>query len=201
MADLIFATRNIHKTRELRRLLSPELAVSDLSTVPYVSPPLETGITFEENAALKAIGVSRQINGLVAADDSGLEVEALNGAPGVYSARYAGQNATDQQNIDKLLRELKTRQAPPDLRSSRFRCVVALAREGKLLRTFSGLVEGKIVDPPRGDGGFGYDPVFQPNGFELTFGEMTEEMKNRISHRAQAAAQLHEFLRTVRLLG
>jgi len=200
MADIIFATRNIHKTREFQRLLAPEFAIRDLSTVPHVSPLLETGLTFEENAALKAIGVSRQINGLAVADDSGLEVDVLDRAPGIYSARYAGENATDRQNIDQMLRELRKRQSAGDSRSARFRCVIALARDGKLLRTFSGEVEGKIVDPPRGHAGFGYDPVFQPDGFELTFGEMTEEMKNRISHRARAAAQLREFLGTGRLI-
>jgi XTP/dITP diphosphohydrolase len=198
MADIVFATRNIHKTREFQRLLSPEFSVRDLSTVAQVSPPPETGTTFEENAALKATGVSRQMSGLVVADDSGLEVDELGGAPGIYSARYAGENATDRQNIDKLLHELRKRQSVRDSTSARFRCVIALARDGKLLRTFSGAVEGKIVDPPRGRSGFGYDPVFQPNGFEMTFGEMTEDMKNGISHRAQAAAQLGEFLRTAR---
>ena len=199
MADIILATRNLHKTREFQRLLSPEFTVRDLSAAPLVSPSSETGITFEENAVLKAIGVSRQMSGLVAADDSGLEVDALAGAPGIYSARYAGENATDQQNIDKLLHELRKRQSVRDSRSARFRCVIALARDGKFLGTFSGVVEGKIVDPPRGCSGFGYDPVFQPDGFKLTFGEMKEEVKNAISHRARAAAQLREFLRSAPL--
>ena len=198
MADIVFATRNIHKTREFDRLVSPEINVTDLRDVPKVSPSLETGITFEENATLKAVGVSRQTDGLIVADDSGLEVDSLDRAPGIYSARYAGENATDLQNIDKLLHELKTHQTSRDLKSARFRCVIALARDGKLLRTFSGVVEGQIVDPPRGSAGFGYDPVFQPNGFEFTFGEMTEEMKDGISHRARAATQLRDFLRTAR---
>jgi XTP/dITP diphosphohydrolase len=200
MTDIILATRNIHKTLEFQKLLSPEFGVTDLSAVPQVLSPAETGMTFDENAGLKAIGVSRQMNGVVVADDSGLEVDGLGGAPGIYSGRYAGENATDRQNIDKMLLELRTRRASRDSTSARFRCVIALALGGKLLGTFSGGVEGRIVDPPRGNAGFGYDSVFQPDGFELTFGEMTEEMKNGISHRARAARQLRDFLRTARLI-
>lgn len=201
LPHIILATRNAHKTREFRELLATEFLATDLSADSEIPVVAETGETFEQNAMLKAIAVSKCLPGFVIADDSGLEVDALNGAPGVYSARYAGENARDQQNTDKLLRELTTRQVLPDLRSARFRCVIALTRDGKLLRTFSGVIEGKIVDPPRGHRGFGYDPVFQPNECELTFAEMTEERKNRISHRALAAAQLREFLRTARLVG
>jgi XTP/dITP diphosphohydrolase len=127
----------------------------------------------------------------VIADDSGLEVDALNGAPGIYSARYAGENATDAANVDKLLRALETIKQ----RSARFRCVIALARGGEVLETFDGITEGTIINTPRGEQGFGYDPVFQPNGFEQTFAEMAPELKNRISHRAKAAAALSAKLR------
>ena len=193
---LILATRNAHKTHEFQELLTPDFVVTDLSAYPDVPAIIEIGESFEQNAALKSIGVSERLPGLVIADDSGLEVDALNGAPGIYSARYAGEKATDQPNIDKLLNELRARKGPADLRSARFRCVIALCCEGKLLGIFSGVVEGRIVHPPRGRNGFGYDPIFQPDGFELTFAEMPGEMKNRISHRAQAAQQLRQFLKT-----
>ena len=142
MQHLIVATRNAHKTREIQRILGADFAVCDLSAHPGTPETAETGKTFEENAVLKATVASRQLPGLVVADDSGLEVDALGGAPGIYSARYAGQNATDKQNIDKLLEELARIETAK--RSARFRCVIALAREGKLLGAFEGVVEGMI---------------------------------------------------------
>jgi XTP/dITP diphosphohydrolase len=119
-----------------------------------------------------------------------LEVDALGGAPGIYSARYAGANATSRDKIDKLLRELARVRAIGDGRLARFRCVVALARNGDLLGTFEGTVEGRIADEARGDAGFGYDPIFVPDGFEQTFGELPTEVKNTISHRANAIRAL-----------
>jgi len=193
--DLLLATRNPHKSREFRELLGHDFEVIDLSSFPEIAMPQETGRTFEENAALKAIAASQ--GRLAVADDSGLEVDALAGAPGIYSARYAGENACDAENVEKLLRELSARHEPTKKRSARFRCVIALARSGKLLDTFEGVVEGNIVDPPRGTAGFGYDPVFQPTGFEQTFAEMSPGMKNKISHRAQAIAALRKGLRDV----
>jgi XTP/dITP diphosphohydrolase len=190
--DLLMATHNAHKTREIQRILGAKFAVRDLSKHPDISKPVENGKTFEENAILKAIAASRELPSLVIADDSGLEVDALGGAPGIYSARYAGENATDKANIDKLLRELAQQNVPADQRTARFRCVVAAARNGTLLRTFEGVVEGTIVDLPRGSHGFGYDPVFQPKGFDQTFGEMASPLKNKISHRAKAIALLRE---------
>jgi XTP/dITP diphosphohydrolase len=195
---IILATHNPHKTREFQELFTRQFAIGDLSAYPQISPPPETGSTFEENAALKALGVSQQLSGPIIADDSGLEVDALDGEPGLYSARYAGEDATDQRNIEKLLRELSVRHVAADARSARFRCSIALARDGKLLGIFTGVVSGKIVDLPQGHGGFGYDPVFQPDGFELTFAQMLPELKNRISHRAQAAEQLCQFLKNGR---
>ena len=126
---------------------------------------------------------------LVVADDSGLEVAALGGAPGILSARYAGEHASDKENIDKLLSELARTNVPLDQRSARFRCVIALARKGKLLGKFEGIVEGSVVELPRGSGGFGYDPIFLPNGFDKTFGESPIELKNQISHRAERFAR------------
>ncbi|HME89080.1 MAG TPA: RdgB/HAM1 family non-canonical purine NTP pyrophosphatase [Chthoniobacterales bacterium] len=200
--NLLLATRNPHKTREFREILGTDLELIDLTRFREIAMPKETGRTFQKNAIRKAVRVSkdRQLQDqhlLVIADDSGLEVDALGGAPGIYSARYVGKDATDQENIDRLLSELRTRTVPADKRSARFRCVIALARGGQLLNTFEGVVEGKIVDPPRGAGGFGYDPVFQPNGFEQTFAEMPPELKDRISHRAKAIAALQKTLRDI----
>jgi XTP/dITP diphosphohydrolase len=195
--DLLLATRNAHKTREFRELLGPGFDVIDLSSFPEIAIPKETGRTFEENATLKAIAASKQLPSLVIADDSGLEVDALGGAPGVFSARYGGENAGDVSNVDKLLREFRKQNIATEKRSARFRCVIALAQNGKVLGVFEGFVEGKIVDPPRGSGGFGYDPIFEPKGFDQTFAEMTPESKNKISHRGQAIAALREGLRDV----
>jgi XTP/dITP diphosphohydrolase len=185
---LIVATRNAHKTREIQRILGADFAVSGLSAYPETPETVESGKTFEENAVLKATTASRQLPGLVVADDSGLEVDALGGAPGIYSARYAGQSATDKQNSDKLLSELPRIEGAK--RSARFRCVIALAREGKLLGTFEGVVEGVIVDFPRGTSGFGYDPLFMPTGFSKTFGQLSPTEKDPVSHRARALEKL-----------
>ena len=119
------------------------------------------------------------------------------GAPGVFSARYAGENAGDVPNVNKLLRELRKQNIATEKPSARFRSVIALAQNGKLLGVFEGFVEGKIVDPPRGSSGFGYDPIFEPKGFDQTFAEMTAESKNQISHRGQAIAALREGLRDI----
>ena len=188
--ELVLATRNAHKAREFQALLGDEFEITDLASLPSVALPEETGSTFEENAVLKAVTVSKAVDKLVMADDSGLEVEALGGAPGIYSARYAGEKSNDAANVEKLLRELRNVTS----RAARFRCVVALARAGEVLKTFVGVVEGEIVDTPRGDAGFGYDPVFQPIGFKQTFAEMPPELKNGISHRAKAVAALREEL-------
>ena len=188
--DLLLATGNTHKSREVQKLLGDDFQISDLSSLPALEMPEETGSTFEQNAVLKAVSVSKVVDQLIVADDSGLEVHALGGAPGIYSARYAGEHARDFANIDKLLRKMKD----VAKRSARFRCVIALAHSGDVVGTFEGLVEGEIVDPPRGTGGFGYDPVFQPTGFEKTFAEMASESKNQISHRAKAITRLRKAL-------
>jgi XTP/dITP diphosphohydrolase len=201
--QLLLATRNADKTREFCELLGQGFEVIDLASFPEIVIPEETGRTFEENATLKAIAasqlrhLSRAEDRLVVADDSGLEVDALDGAPGIYSARYAGNNASNAENVEKLLRELRARNVAPEKRSARFWCVIALARNGKLLGTFRGVVEGNVVDPSRGTGGFGYDPVFQPIGFAQTFSEMPSDLKNKISHRAQAIAALRAGLRDI----
>jgi XTP/dITP diphosphohydrolase len=188
--QLIVATRNAHKTREIEQIIGSSLAVRDLTAYPEISEITESGTSFEENARLKATAVSEKLPGLVIADDSGLEVEALGGAPGIHSARYAGANASDNEKIAKLLSQLAEVNAKRDQRRARFRCVLAVARAGQVLATFEGVVEGKIAERPRGSHGFGYDPIFIPNGCEQTFAELPEEVKNNISHRGQAIRDL-----------
>jgi XTP/dITP diphosphohydrolase len=195
--QLIVATRNAHKTREIEQILGSESAVRDLTAHPEISEIMESGSSFEENAKLKAIAVSKKLPGLVIADDSGLEVEALGGAPGIHSARYAGANASDKEKIAKLLRQLAKVDAKSDQRRARFYCVLAVAREGQVLATFEGVVEGKIAERPRGSHGFGYDPIFIPDGFKETFAELPEEVKNNISHRAKAIRKLQAKLPTL----
>ncbi len=199
--ELVVATRNRHKKREIQHILGPEFMVRDLGAHPEVSEIRESGTSFEENAKLKALAASRQLPALVIADDSGLAVDALGGAPGIYSARYAGANATDTDKIDKLLRELARVRATEVGRRARFRCVVALARNGDLLGIFEGTVEGRITDTARGDSGFGYDPIFVPDGFEQTFGELPREVKNTISHRAKAIRAVAEKLKRLEFGG
>jgi XTP/dITP diphosphohydrolase len=184
--QLIVATRNAHKTREIEQILGPSLTVRDLTAYPEVSEIPESGTSFEENAKLKAIAASRNLPGVVIADDSGLEVEALDGAPGIHSARYAGEKASDNERIAKLLSRLAKAESRGNQRRARFRCVLVVARDGQVLATFEGIVEGKIAERPRGSHGFGYDPIFIPDGFETTFAELPEEVKNNISHRAEA---------------
>lgn len=193
MHELFLATRNPHKTRELGQILGPGFALEDLRRRPDLGEVIEDGTTFFENARLKAVTISQQVAGLVVADDSGLEVDLLGGAPGVFSARYAGVGATDETNRRKV-REEMARLPPHSSRAARFRCVLVLARDGDLLASFEGAVEGQILNEERGLGGFGYDPLFQPDGFEKSFAELSSTEKNAISHRAVAARKLRTFL-------
>jgi XTP/dITP diphosphohydrolase len=195
--QLIVATRNADKTRELQQILGSEFTVRDLHAYPEISEIAETGTSFEENAKLKALAVSRKFPGLVIADDSGLEVDALGGAPGIYSARYAGANATTKERIDKLLEELARVDPAKEQRGARFRCVLALAGNGEVLGIFEGIVDGQIVDRPRGSRGFGYDPIFVPNGFQQTLGQLEPAEKNQLSHRARALEKLRAFLNSL----
>jgi len=193
--ELLLATRNRHKTDEFAQLLGKNFTLRDLTRELDLSEIPETGRSFGENATIKAITISKIFpHEIVIADDSGLEVEALNGAPGIFSARYSGENASDQRNVEKLLREL---QDAPE-RSARFRCVIALTKNGKLITTFSGEVAGTITKSPRGENGFGYDPIFMPEGLEETFAELASETKNVISHRAKAVAELVRYFNTAR---
>ena len=193
MISLLIATRNAHKTREIQEILGNEFEVTDLSAYPEIPETIESGKTFEENAILKAVAVSKTHGGLAMADDSGLEVNALGGAPGIFSARYAGESATDEENVAKLLRELTRADAMRAPRGARFCCAIALAQNGQVLRTFQAVIEGTVIRQPRGKGGFGYDPIFLPNGFEKSFAELPAETKNRISHRAQALRQVKHY--------
>ena len=193
MEHLWLATRNRHKTVELRQMLGNDYAVEDLCAHPEIGPVVEDGASFEENACLKAVAISQRLPGLALADDSGLEVDSLGGAPGIYSARYSGPEATDATNRKKLLSALADVGTAAS-RRARFRCVLALAREGVVIATFDGAVEGSIVSHERGSGGFGYDPLFLADGFKQTFAEISQADKNRVSHRAAAVAKLQAFL-------
>jgi XTP/dITP diphosphohydrolase len=182
---LYCATGNAGKLREFR-MISPE--IEPLIGIPACD---ETGSSFEENAIQKALYYSGHTDGMVFADDSGLEVEALGGAPGIYSARYAGEHAGDLANNELLLRNL----AGQENRRARFVCVVALAQNGKLIRTFRGEVEGEILDAPRGTGGFGYDPLFYYPPFGQAFGEVPADRKFVVSHRGKALLAMADYLK------
>lgn len=190
MHQLLLATRNSQKTREFAEILGDEFEVRDLAGAADLPAVEETGLTFEENAVLKAVETSKHFPGLILADDSGLAVDALHGAPGIYSARYAGERATDSENVAKILAELAGCDPAAGLPAARFHCALALAQGGRILETFEGVIEGRIVREPRGSAGFGYDPIFVPSGFDHTFGELSSAEKNRISHRARAIQSL-----------
>jgi XTP/dITP diphosphohydrolase len=168
--------------------------VTDLASLPHRPAVEETGTTFEENAVLKALAISRVFTGLVLADDSGLEVDSLGGAPGVRSARFGGKHADDARNRRALIRLLNN--AQENEFTARFRCVMVLATQGELLGSFTGVVEGRVIPEERGSGGFGYDCMFVPHGYSETFGELQPEIKNSLSHRGRALAKVLEFLRS-----
>lgn len=191
--NLLFATHNQHKTEEIRSILSAsglDVKLMSLHDLYDDEDIIESGVTLDENALIKARAGYVRHGFPTFADDTGLEVDALDGAPGVYSARYAGESACSEDNVRKLLKEMEG----VKLRNARFRTVIALILEEKEY-LFQGIVEGTIIQEERGKGGFGYDPLFVPNGSHLTFAEMSEEEKNRISHRGKAVAQLVAFLK------
>jgi len=189
LKKLVLATSNLGKVEELKELLQPlSLEIYSLQDFPGLKLPPETGRTFEENAILKARFVS-SLTGLTAlGDDSGLEVEALGGAPGVYSSRFAGEGATDTQNNEKLLGLLKG--YPEEKRRARFRCVLALCTPEGDIYTGEGTLEGVITEEPRGNHGFGYDPVFLLPEAGKTLAELEPRVKNNLSHRARALKAL-----------
>jgi len=193
---LLVATNNAGKIKELNASLAAlPVELFGLKHFENTFEPEETGATFIENAILKANSYAEQTGFWALSDDSGLEVEALNGAPGVFSARYAGENATDQERIVKLLDELTEKDDKS--RRARFVCAMAIADEtGEIKFLAEGTCDGKIALKPRGANGFGYDPIFVPDGYEQTFGELSSAIKGKISHRAQAIGKIMRFLRT-----
>lgn len=187
----LIATNNAHKLEEIRRILAPySIEAMSLKETGITSDPEETGSTFEENARIKAVAAMKASGMPVVADDTGLMVDALNGAPGVYSARYAGENATDRDRVNKLLYEM--RDVPEGKRTARFVCVVCCAfPDGKII-SVRGECEGSIAFEPQGTGGFGYDPIFIEKSTGRSFASLAGEEKNRLSHRGKA---LEAFVR------
>ncbi len=193
--ELLVATKNQGKITELRELLADlPFQLRGLDEFPHIPDVEETGKTFVENAFLKARTYAMQTGLYALADDSGLEVAALKGAPGVYSARFAGENADDEGKINKLLDEIK--KTEDDKRLARFVCVMAFAdKSGEIIHFEEGLCDGTISEKPFGTNGFGYDPVFIPKGFRETFGELPVDVKQKLSHRARATEKIIRFLR------
>jgi len=189
---LVLATRNSDKVKEIRELLNlPDIEILALDEFPDAPEVAEDGATLEENAIKKAEGIAKYTGLPAVADDTGLEVDYLNGEPGVYSSRYAGEGASYSDNVEKLLRQLAG--VPWERRMARFRCVVALCTEGES-QTVEGTCDGFITESPHGRGGFGYDPVFYVPEYGSTFAEMDLELKNRISHRGKAFRKLKELI-------
>jgi XTP/dITP diphosphohydrolase len=197
---LVFATNNEHKLQEIRHILGDQIEVLSLKDIGCDADIPETGTTLEENARQKAEYIWQHYHCDVFADDTGLEVDALGGAPGVYSARYAGEGHDSEANMAKLLHQL----GENNNRKARFRTVIALIQKKDICpcgctsikqeHLFEGIVEGEITHERSGVGGFGYDPIFRPEGYDVTFAEMGEEAKNQISHRARATQKLAAYL-------
>jgi XTP/dITP diphosphohydrolase len=196
---ILLATRNRHKTREIQTMLGEGVIVTDATDAGDLPEIEETGVTFEENSRLKAEGISRCVTGIVLADDSGLEVDALGKEPGVYSARYAAlglpqgaiPESIDEANTALVLQKMTG--IPHADRTARFRCVLAVAEGGVTLAVFDGSVEGILSTEVRGGGGFGYDPIFMPLGYDQTFGELSSEIKHTMSHRSRALARFQQW--------
>jgi XTP/dITP diphosphohydrolase len=187
---LYCATTNPGKLREFRAAASSGIRIEPLPGIEITPPCPETGHTFEENAIEKALHYGARCKGFLFAEDSGLEVAALGEAPGVYSARFAGPQATDEENNSLLLERLKG----IDDRRARYVCVIALAQDGRVMQTFRGEVEGRILDRGRGCGGFGYDPLFYFETFGGTFAEITQDQKQTVSHRGRALKSLMAYV-------
>ncbi len=196
---LCIATRNQHKCTEMAPVLSPFWEVKCSADYPEMNAYddiAETGDTFQTNAEIKAVATSRIVIDYVLSDDSGLECDALDGAPGVFSARYGGIPSSPEKNNAKLLQELERVGATtPQQRSARFRCVLVLAKEGEVIGTFDGVCEGTIALGPKGTHGFGYDPLFIPQGYTRTFGQLGEKTKMGLSHRGLALKKFVEWCR------
>ena len=190
--EVVLATRNRKKVAEIKRITAGlPLIVFTLDDFPECPEVVEDGVTFEENAVKKAVAIAHCTGKPALADDSGLEVAALDGAPGTHSARYAGEPADDRKNIEKLLREMRT----ADNRTARFTCCIALAVPEERVHVFFGSVQGYIGKAPKGSSGFGYDPVFYPSGSDRTFAEMDDVEKDAVSHRGQALEAFKKFIK------
>ena len=187
--DLLFATSNKNKVPEIKKVLPKEFNIKSLDDIGFCEEVPENENTIEGNAIFKANYIYKKYNLNVFADDTGLEVDSLNGKPGVHSARYAGISKNSTDNINKLLKKLKNKKN----RKARFKTIIALILNSKI-HTFEGVVEGIITKKPKGDNGFGYDPVFIPRGYTKTFGELSIEEKNSISHRSLAMNKLIDFI-------
>lgn len=195
--DIVLATRNKKKVEEIKRIaVDLPITVLSLSDYPECRETIEDQETFEGNAIKKAREVCQCTGRSALADDSGLEVAALNGAPGIFSARYAGESGpeTDKRNYEKLLNELRS--IPEEQRNAQFVCCLALVTPKGMVKTFTGTVKGYISLQPHGITGFGYDPVFIPEGHDRTFAEMSSNEKDMLSHRGKAVDKFHEFIRT-----
>ena len=192
MQQLVFATNNAHKLEEVAHKVAGKIKLLSLNDIGCHDDIAETGTTFQENASIKSYYIYQKYNLNCFGDDSGLEINALNGEPGVYSARYAGEHGNHQANMDKVLEKLKDKTD----RSARFRTVISLIWESTEY-FFEGTVNGTIRHERSGTAGFGYDPIFQPDGYDITFAEMNMAEKNSISHRAIAVGKLIKFLQGV----
>jgi XTP/dITP diphosphohydrolase len=189
MEQLLFVTHNAHKSEEVKAIVGNNFEVMNLSEINFFDEIPETGNTFKENALQKAKFLHYRLGCNCFADDTGLEVDALNGEPGVYSARYAGEPSNTQRNIEKLLENLKGKEN----RKAQFTTVIAVILNNEIY-FFEGAISGQIIDNQRGEGGFGYDSVFIPDGYDKTFAELPAEVKNSISHRAVAMQKFKEFI-------
>ena len=187
---MVVATNNPHKLKEIASILGQEIELLSLKDIQCFADIPETADTLEGNARQKAMYIYENYGMDCFADDTGLEVEALGGAPGVFSARYAGEGHDSEANMQKLLKEL----AGKENRKAQFRTVICLIRNGKE-HLFEGIVKGEIIQEKRGGEGFGYDPIFVPEGYDLTFAELGDDVKNTISHRARAVEKLCQFLK------
>jgi XTP/dITP diphosphohydrolase len=191
--DVVLATRNKKKIEEIKRIIADlSISIWTLDDFPGCPEVEEEGVTFEANALKKALTVAKYTGKPSIADDSGLEVYALDGAPGTLSARYGGKHADDRRNIEKLLHEMQS--ITDEKRGARFVCCMALAFPDGTVKTFFGYAEGRIGRQPRGSHGFGYDPLFYPDGYSRTFAEMTADEKDALSHRGKALRKLQRYL-------
>ena len=193
--ELIIASQNQNKLVEFKKILGDKINLFSLSDIGLNQEIPENEKTIKKNAMFKAKFVNTQTGKNVFADDTGLEIDSLNGEPGVYSARYSGVERNSDKNIELVLRKLKNKAN----RNSRFKTIISLILDGKSVN-FEGVVEGKITEEKRGSNGFGYDPIFQPNGYASTFGEMSLKEKNKISHRSIAINKMVQYLKENNLL-